>query len=549
MIRFVLSLALILAPAFAWGQEPDFSDKGRGYVPLTPEKREFFQRQSHAQHNGRVKMMAKNQVLPPAFDAREKVPLPTWNQGSCGSCYLDSTVRTATTALLQKGWGKPDDSFKLAVQYGMDRPRNFGGCNGGNGSEVIDWMTKHGWPAEKYIDQDGTVHNDYPPYEARSGSDRTKPGAKLWMKDASWGYVNASGHPSTDEIKAALFNFGRLNCALDAGGQFGNGTATITALGRSINHEINIVGYDDAKDGGCFILENQWGNSWGTNGCRYVTYKAAANITDIFFVSATPLPPIPPTPPTPGTFTPPYFAMAIGFIKGPFDGIPEATVVAQVQANVCQCAVTVNDSKVALVATVQPSLPPVPPSPVGDQIVVGKAGTYQLISPKTADALRDSGLTIDEYVQAAEAFRGAFGKRNLQPLPMGPVVPPVQTPEPPVVKPNAPDPLKKAIADAYAKDTGKKELPALIAVLRVTLHDLSSPVPGMEKTVEELTADLGKRRIRDVGYSLPAVCRVIGDELTAALPASGRLTDSRRQYCVTEVRAIIEALEELKNAP
>jgi len=311
MYRFVLTLLAFAAivrpvdsqepPKFAFPaviQKKDFSNHGRGYKPLTPERRAFFQKISHEKHGGRLAMMAANQALPPAFDCRTKNPLPVWDQGQCGSCYLVSTVRTATCTLINGGYGKADGSFMLAAQFGMDRPRDFGGCDGGNGTEVIDWMVKNGWPAEIYVDQQGTTHKDYPPYQASTGSDRTKPGAKMWMKGADWGFVNANGHPTTVEIKTALFNYGRLNISLDAGGQFMNiGSGTITSLGNNIDHEINMAGYDDAK--GAFLLENQWNTDWGNGGYAWVTYAAAAHIVDIFFVTASPLPPPPPPPPPP----------------------------------------------------------------------------------------------------------------------------------------------------------------------------------------------------------------------------------------------------------
>lgn len=264
---------------------------GRGHVPLTPTRRAELQALSRARHGDRVTRMAKFQALPASFDCRIGVPLPIWDQGSCGSCYLVATVRTATCALIQSGFGKADNSFKLAAQYGMDRPRNFGGCGGGNGTEVIAWMIDHGWLAEIYTDLQGEVHRDYPAYEARSGSDRSRPGAMAWMKGATWGFVNNDGRPTIDEIKAALVNYGRLNIAIDAGGQFGNGTGTITSLGNSINHEINVSGYDDNKDGGSFLLENQWNTGWGVGGSRWCTYKAAAHIVDWFWVSSGVAPP------------------------------------------------------------------------------------------------------------------------------------------------------------------------------------------------------------------------------------------------------------------
>jgi beta-lactam-binding protein with PASTA domain len=262
---------------------------GRGYIPLTPAQRAKFQAADLAKHGDRIANHVLTQVFPPAFNAATVVPLNVGDQAQCGSCYECSTAKTATASLRKAGYG----NVTLSWQYGMDSPRSFGGCNGGNGTEVIDWMCKNGWIAETWVDSAGTTHNDYPPYEAQSGRDRTKSGAKVWMKgQATWGFVNRNGTPSVDEIKAAIFNYGRLNIALDAGGQFGNGTSTITSLGNNIDHEINCSGWDDTKDGGSFLLENQWSDQWGNAGYRWITYKAAQNIVDWFWVSATPLPPV-----------------------------------------------------------------------------------------------------------------------------------------------------------------------------------------------------------------------------------------------------------------
>lgn len=274
--------------------------KGKGYVPLTPARRAVLHKASVERHGRRLEMLAKFKDIPPAFDARDKGwVIPVGDQGQCGSCYLYSTVYgTMTQAFVKAGYGKNDGSLVMAVQFGMDC-HNFGGCNGGNGTEVIAWAVQNGWPAEKWTDIDGTVHADYPGYQASSGACRRVPGAKLW-KPADWGFVAASpNRPATTlEIKTALITFGALNVALDAGGQFGNGTGTITSLGTIIDHEIELVAYDDKKDGGAFLLKNQWDTSWGVGGYRWVTYAAARNLVDVFFVTVAPLPP-PPAPPTP----------------------------------------------------------------------------------------------------------------------------------------------------------------------------------------------------------------------------------------------------------
>ncbi len=281
--------------------QDDAPKYGRGYKPLTPEKRAAFYKQSREKHGGRLAMMAKFQDLPPAFDARDKGwVLQVGSQANCGSCYLYSTIYgTMTQAFVKAGYGKADGSFVMAVQYGMDC-HSFGGCNGGNGTEVIEWACNNGWYAEKWVDVSGVSHADYPAYEARSRTCRKVAGAKLW-KPASWGFVSASqNRPATTlEIKTALYNFGALNVSLDAGGQFGNGSGTITSLGNAIDHEIELIAFDDNHDNGngtkgAFLLKNQWTTDWGNNGVRWASYAACQHLVDVFFVTAAELPPPPP---------------------------------------------------------------------------------------------------------------------------------------------------------------------------------------------------------------------------------------------------------------
>lgn len=391
----------------------DVVGKGRGYIPLTAEKRKEMQAKSNAAHGGRIAMLAKNLALPATFDCRDKGWLvTTGDQGQCGSCYLYSTIYgTLTASFIIAGYAKNDGSFLMAVQYGMDC-HNFGGCNGGNGTEVIDWLCTNGWPAEKYIDAAGVSHNDYPRYSASSQACRKVAGAKLW-KPATWGFVNANGNPSIEEIKAAMYKYGPINIAIDAGGQFGNGTGTITSLGNSIDHEINCVGWDDNKQ--AFLLWNQWSTDWGTGGFRWCSYAASKHIVDWFWISVDPLPP----PPPPVTAAPvitsagaiqvaanaPFtyqitatnsptgfsaFGMpagwtcsASGLISGVATDVSKTIIIAAVNAS--------GTGTASLVVASGVIPPPVPPGPGGAKITLSmdmKAGTYALLDDSDVAALK-----------------------------------------------------------------------------------------------------------------------------------------------------------------
>src|ERR1043166_9572912 len=109
-------MAVLLALFFVGAV--DAQEFGKGYVAPTPEKRRELYAGSIIRHGSRLKMLAQNQDLPPAFDCRDKGwVLPMGDQGNCGSCYEYSTVYgTASQAFVKAGYGKNDGSFVLSPQ-------------------------------------------------------------------------------------------------------------------------------------------------------------------------------------------------------------------------------------------------------------------------------------------------------------------------------------------------------------------------------------------------------------------------------------------------
>ena len=43
--------------------------------------------------------------------------------------------------------------------------------------------------------------------------------------------------------------------------------------GRNSGHAMCLVGYDDSKYGGSFLIQNSWGNDWGNNGYTWIPYS------------------------------------------------------------------------------------------------------------------------------------------------------------------------------------------------------------------------------------------------------------------------------------
>ncbi len=456
--RLALTLGLLMGLVMPFGmvegqkqapQPPKKAlERGKGYVPLAPEKRKELQGENTRRHGQPIKRMALNTVNPPAFDCSSRGwVVPVWDQGQCGSCFLVSTVRTMTCTFVKNGWGKADGTFALAAQYGMDC-HNFGGCNGGNGTEVVAWALKNGWYAETYIDQTGKTVKDYPAYSAREQQCRTVSGAKKWMV-ADWGFISQDGSFDVELMKTALNNFGPLNIALDAGGQFGNGTSTITSLGGSIDHEIMATAYDDNHDNGngtkgAVLFSNQWGTDWGTNGYRWASYGACRNVVDWFWVSATPLAPVivPPYKLFEGPMTAP---VQVGLPNGYLD-LPTAEANAKVIATADQKPVMIHDSLGAMVETIAPGpvppIPPIPPTPPGP---VGTV-TLTLTPAQVQSVISQSGVIVINGQMTMTELTKAFAAAILQnpPTPPGtPTVTTITTTEPPMITVEPPTKNKK----------------------------------------------------------------------------------------------------------
>lgn len=284
---------MFIAAALACGQEP----RATGYKPPTPQQRTAAYQRDQARNGARVAMLTKMTAPPAKFDCVEMgwCP-PIRDQGNCGSCYGVATADQLTCAFIKAGYQKNDDSFEINFQFGLDRcGPNFGGCNGGWGAEVAEWMIGHGFPAERWVDASGKTINDYPAYSARPSSCRERSGAKRW-KPVEMGFCSGSSSRSATvaEIKACLMQYGVINIAFNASSAYGNAGKNVVRIRGGANHETTLVGWDDSKQ--AWKTRGNWGTGLGDGGYVWMTFDS--ELVDPFWLVATQLPP-PPDPPTP----------------------------------------------------------------------------------------------------------------------------------------------------------------------------------------------------------------------------------------------------------
>jgi hypothetical protein len=127
------------------------------------------------------------------------------------------------------------------------------------------------------------------------------------------------------------------------------------------------------------------------------------------------------------------------------------------------------------------------------------------------------------------------------PNPPGPGPDPGPQPPPP---PAPTDPLGKALAAAYAADSGKDKLPALVSVFRDAEKAAREDMGLYE--VKDLISYVSTKRAASVGEALPIVRGAIGEHLEATLPKVGFLNPQNRKTCEAEMSKVAKALESLR---
>ncbi|KAG7198462.1 hypothetical protein KM043_005844 [Ampulex compressa] len=219
----------------------------------------------HRQHctkggTGREKRSAN---VPLKLDWRERgVVSPVRSQGSCGACWAFSAVEVAETMYAIKN----GSSVSLSVQEMIDCARNSNfGCEGGDICSLLAWLTL----SKIKIVPESTYPLTRKTDACKLGKTLSKSPGVTVTDFTCDSFVDAE-----DELLKVLATHGPVAAAVNALSwqNYLGGVIQYHCNGSfaSLNHAVQIVGYDKSASIPHYIVKNSWGAAFGDEGYMYI---------------------------------------------------------------------------------------------------------------------------------------------------------------------------------------------------------------------------------------------------------------------------------------
>lgn len=217
-------------------------------------------------HAKPVEPIVSSSTPPSTFDWRSHSPsvvTPVYNQEQCGSCWAFSATET-----IESAWALAGNTLtKFSMQQIVSCDRTSYGCNGGEP-----------YSAYEYIISAGGIES-YDSYPYRSGDGVTGScqfnKADIVAKISNWAWVSRSdaATPKGDEsaMMSGSYTYGPLSICVDASTwQYYTGGIITSGCGTSLDHCVQLVGWNTANGVDYWTVRNSWGVTWGNAGYVYV---------------------------------------------------------------------------------------------------------------------------------------------------------------------------------------------------------------------------------------------------------------------------------------
>jgi C1A family cysteine protease len=186
------------------------------------------------------------------------------DQGSCGSCWAFSAVEGIESGVFMTTGSLPPN---LSTQQVISCDKVDGGCNGGDLPSAFEYVTNDGG-----IDTDAnypdTSHNWGLTGQCKTHSHAVQlTGYKYAVPPCEGG---TCGSQDEDGLKAALNTYGPLSVCVNANSwnNYYGGVLSGRCSGsyNSLDHCVQLVGYDTTASTPYWKVKNSWNTDWGEQG-------------------------------------------------------------------------------------------------------------------------------------------------------------------------------------------------------------------------------------------------------------------------------------------
>jgi len=214
--------------------------------------------------------------------------LPSWNQhipSYCGSCYAHGSLSAAMSRIkiMNRKRGFTGADVILGRQSFLNCAPSKGlsnGCNGGEPSDIYEFMKQYGLPDESCLPYNATDHNKFasnnftcPPegYCMNCFYVKGVKTASCWAVNKMVRYrAKSYGQISGESAMLKELQNGPITCSIACSPEFSydykSGIFEDKTGFMEIDHDVEVVGYSEEDGVKYWHVRNSWGTYWGMNG-------------------------------------------------------------------------------------------------------------------------------------------------------------------------------------------------------------------------------------------------------------------------------------------
>jgi len=209
-----------------------------------------------------VDVLTSDIEAPQTFDWRDKnMVTPVKNQEQCGSCWAFSVTENIESMYCMSKQMDCTQLAPLSPQQIVDCDQNDYGCDGGDPPTAYEYVISTG----------GLEDDSNYPYTAQDGNCNFQQN-EVAVSISSWQY--ATKDQDEGQMQTNMVAWGPLSICVDAEPwqDYTSGVMMASDCGTSLDHCVQLVGYDMTAATPFWSVRNSWGADWGESGYIRLQY-------------------------------------------------------------------------------------------------------------------------------------------------------------------------------------------------------------------------------------------------------------------------------------